>query len=979
MTPERWRQITGVFHAALARDAATRAPFLNEACASDPDLRAEVDALLKAHHEAGPFGQEPIRALPPPGAVPLAPGTTLGPYQIQALLGAGGMGEVYKAIDARLERTVAIKVLLEHVASDSELRQRFEREAKTVASLSHPHICPLFDVGEQDGVHFLVMEYLDGETLARRLENGPLPLAQALRYATEIADALDKAHRRGIVHRDLKPGNIMLTAAGAKLLDFGLAKLHKPGAIGVEGFSTATTASVPLTGRGSLLGTLPYMAPEQLQGRDTDGRTDIFAFGAVLYEMLTGERAFEAPSQASLIGAILKDNVPLPSARQPMTPRALDRAIQRCLAKDPDDRWQSAGDLRHELQWIATDPLREAASVPGQAARPRSRERLWWAAVVLVGIVGTWIAVATLPNPEPIAPGQVIRLQVSLPSGLRLPSTGSALPMTVSPNGERVVFSAVDANDNVQLYVRELNALEVRAIPETEGGFAPFFSPDGASIGFAASGALKKVSLTAGPAVTIAAKVLDEQFGGASWGADDTIVFASSRIAGLSRVPASGGIPTALTAPVADTGEVSHFLPQFLPGGRAVLFTMRAGLKAGPSQVEVLSLDTGKRHVVAESGINARYAATGHVVFAGTGLLAGSLWAVPFDTTTLNVTGPAVRVLDSLLAAGGLSYFTLADRSGTLIYLPQGESAPEELVWIGTAGQTSTLVDTPGNFRFPRLSPDGKRLAVTIAKPGDLRSGIWLLDLDRPKSPVLFTSQGGDHLPVWTPDGTRLVFSSLGDGSNREGPANLYWKRLDDTGDSERLTQSAQHQDPGSWSPDATLLMFAESHPTTRWDVWVLDMKDRKPRPLLRTLALERQPMVSPDGRWFAYASDESGREEVYVQAFPGGGQKQLISNGGGNEPLWARDGHRLFYRRDKAVIAVAVSSGARLVVGSLDVVVEGVYAGRAGNGAPNYEVSADGRRFLMVRRNDVASLVPTELDVVLNWFVELATRVRTK
>ena len=979
MTSERWRKISALFDAAVGCDAGTRSSFLDEACAGDRDLRVEVEALLEAHHVAGPFGQHPVRGLRDNARV-LDEGTTLGPYQIQSLVGAGGMGEVYKAADVRLGRTVAIKVLPEHVATDEQLKQRFEREARTVASLSHPHICSLFDVGERDGLHFLVMEYLEGQTLADRLKSGALPLAQTLRYGIQIADALDKAHRRGIVHRDVKPANIMLTATGAKLLDFGLAKPYDGGGTG-GGDDSERSPGAALTGHGKLVGTLQYMAPEQVQSRETDGRTDIFALGAVLHEMVTGARAFDSGDRTGVIDAILRADVPPPSALAPATPAAVDRAIRRCLEKDPEERWQSAGDLRHELQSIATDSGAEARSAPSTAGRPRlrGRERIVWAAALLiVAVFGTWMAVAYSRNRD-LTASQVIRFPINLAGGLRLDSRPTSVPIAISPRGSHIVFSAIDVNDNVQLYVREPDRMEVRPLPGTEGGFAPFFSPDGTWIGFVSSGSLKKVPLAGGPAVTIADRIADTQFGGGAWGQDGTIVFAPTRVAGLSRIPATGGTPTALTVPDAAKGEVSHLLPQFLPGDRAVLFTVRAGLNAAASRIEVLRLDTGERRVVAASGINARYSASGDVVFGGDGLLAGSLWAVPFDIKSLRPTGPEVRVGDSLTATAGLVYFTLAER-GTLVSVPRGESAPQELVWIDSANQINTLADTPGTFLNPRLSPDGKRVAVTIMSQGDPRSGVWILDRDRPKSPLLFSNQSrNDHLPVWTPDGTRIVFSSLRDGSDRGAPANLYWKRLDDPGEAERLTRSTGHQDPASWSADGRFLVFAEQDQTTLWDIWMLDIKERTTRLLLRTPAREIHPMVSPDGKWLAYTSDETGKFEVYVVSFPGAERKQRISTSGGDQPLWARDGRRLFYREADKVIAVAVSPGPPFAAGKSEVVVQGSYSGRGGNGAPNYDLSADGRTFLLIRQNDPTSAGRTQLDVVVNWTTELGRRVLAK
>jgi serine/threonine-protein kinase len=553
----------------------------------------------------------------------------------------------------------------------------------------------------------------------------------------------------------------------------------------------------------------------------------------------------------------------------------------------------------------------------------------------------------------------------------------TSMPMALSPDGSRIVFTAADAADAVQLYLRTLTDEAIRPIPGTEGGFAPFFSPDGKWIGFAAAEALKKVPIDGGPAVTIADRVLERTFGGATWGGDDTIVFSPGRAAGLSQVAASGGIPRVLTTPVAEHGEVSHFLPQFLPGDRAVLFTMRAGLGDAASRVEVLSIETGLRQLLAPSATNVQYAAPGHVVYAGNGLLAGSLWAAPFDMKTLTVTGHSVRVQDSIHTLGGIGFFALG-RTGTLAYLPRGGRAPQELVWVGPGQQPETVAAPEGNLLFPRLSPDGTRLAISLRQGYGPGTGIWLFDMKNPTAaPVLFSNQSSnDHLAVWAPQGARIVFSSPRDGDNRSAPAaNLYWKGIDDSGEAERLTTSPSHQDPASWSKDGTWLFFSEQK-----DIWVLDMRDRARRPIVQTPATEIHPMVSPDGRWLAYTSDESGTNEVYVQAFPGGGEKQRVSKAGGSEPLWSRDGQQLFYRQAKDVVAVAVRTGSTLTVGASTVVVAGGdYKHGGGTGAPSYEASMDGRRFLMVRLNEAATTAGTHLDVILNWFTDVAARQRLR
>ena len=708
--------------------------------------------------------------------MPLASGTTLGPYEILSPVGAGGMGEVYKALDTRLDRTVAIKVLPEHVAADPDLKQRFEREAKTISSLNHPHICTLHDIGSQGGIDFLVMEYLDGETLAHRLEKGALPLDQALQVAIEIADALDKAHRPGITHRDLKPGNIMLTTTGAKLLDFGLAKL-KPGHDAPVGVS-APTVSAGLTGEGAILGTLQYMAPEQLEGKEADARTDIFAFGALVYEILTGDRAFQGSGQASLIGAILKDEPLAPSTRQPMTPRSLDRVISLCLAKDPDDRWQSAGDLRRELQWVTTERVSDAA--PGATARragvPGVREWLGLTMAVVLAVAVTWLTVVMLRD----SASSVTSLSLNLPDGYSLSSRSAfSIPMTISPDDRRLVYSASDGDGAVQLYVREMEAFDARPILETEGGYAPFFSPDGQWVGFVASGSLMKVSVTGGSVVTIAEAVVGAGFGGASWGPDDQIVFAPTGSSGLFVVPATGGVPESLTTPDAEAGELSHAAPQVLPGGNAVLMTMRAGVDPDATRVEELSIDSGARQVIVENGVNARYATTGHVIYAGGRGLRGALWGVPFDLDAAEVTGPPVRVLETVRAnINGFAYFTVTD-SGALVYAPDsGKQVSDELMLVDAAGRTRTLAEAGSDYRFPRLSPNGKQLAVTVIDLAAAVGDIWILELDRSAQSPVTTDGRTNHLPVWSPDGRWLTFSS-----GREGAVNLFRLPIDGSRD----------------------------------------------------------------------------------------------------------------------------------------------------------------------------------------------------
>ena len=600
----------------------------------------------------------------------LASGTRLGPYEIQSPLGAGGMGEVYKARDTRLDRTVAIKVLPEHVAADPDLKQRFEREARTVAALNHPHICTLHDIGQQDGTDFLVMEYLDGETLAQRLKKGALPLDQALQIAIEIADALDKAHRQRIVHRDLKPGNIMLTKAGAKLLDFGLAKL-KPTVAAVTGESTLPTQSAGLTQQGTILGTLQYMAPERLEGKEADARTDIFAFRATVYEMVTGQKAFEGKTQASVIHAIMGDGPPQPSRVEPTTPAGLDYVVNACLSKDPDDRWQSPRDLLRELKRMESGDVLAVASVPSATSSEwASWQRLMALTfpALLVGAVVTGLGVWSL---MPDGPSRVTRFLITPPPATRVSTTVNQPDVAISPDGTQVVYGSVADDRTLQLSVRSLDQLE--AIPLRSLGsqpVGPFVSADGKWVGFFddADDTLKKIAILGGPPLTICQ--MDGNLRGATWGADDTIVFATQATgSGLWRVPAAGGEPEVLTRPNVERGELGHQWPEILPGGEAVLFTIVMNGPIEDARIAVLNLETGEQKVLLSGGSNPRYATTGHVVYGH----ARTLRAVGFDRDRLEVTtDPITAVEDVGSAAKGSSRPSRSTQTNVRRTLPEG-------------------------------------------------------------------------------------------------------------------------------------------------------------------------------------------------------------------------------------------------------------------------------------------------------------------
>ena len=909
-----------------------------------------------------PLGEGGVRA-----PMSLTPGAKLGPYEILAPLGAGGMGEVYKARDTRLERTVAIKVLPSHVASNPEVRQRFEREARAVSSLNHPHICTLHDIGSENGIDFLVMEHIEGDTLAARLKKGALPLDQALQYAVEIADALDKAHRQGVVHRDLKPGNIMLAKSGAKLLDFGLAKMTAE-QTNAAGLSALPTEAKPLTQEGSILGTFQYMAPEQLEGKEADARTDIFAFGAVTYEMLTGKRAFEGKSQASLIGAIMNSEPPALSSLQPMTPSALDRVIKKCLSKEPDSRWQTASDLHDELKWIAEGGLTSAIPSAGTAM---PAPKLWQQAIpfVMVAVLAAAIAclvVWNLKSSTTIWPE--VQFTVALPSDEHLEGLEDMSPVAVSPNGSSFVYVA--NRDGVQqLFLRSLDSLEARPISGTEDGTGPFFSPDGLWLGFFAGGHLKKVPIAGGRPTVLAPAPLSR---GGSWGNDGQIIFAPQVSGGLERVSASGGKPDLLTTPDSDEGVTIHRFPQHLPGAKAILFTVGTDGSWDDALIVAQRLDTGERKILIEGGSDARYVPTGHLVY----VRAGALMAAPFDLDRLEVTGPSVAIVEGVMQSTnitGAAFFGFSDL-GWLVYVPgTGKASEKMLVWVDRKGEEQPLPVPPQPYESPSLSPDGERLAVHLNQGNQV--DIWVYDIPRGALTRL-TFEGNNLNPVWTPDGGKVTFESFRAGRR----SNLFWKSGDGSGTAERLTTNERDQFPSSWSRDGQFLAFSQGSgvgSSTGYDIWILPLEgERKPWPFLQTPFNEEEPEFSPDGRWLAYQSDESGQYEVYVRPFPKAEEgKEQISTEGGTEPVWAGNGE-LFYRNGDQMMAVDITTEPSLSAGPPRLLFEGRYDVGPAPLVTSYDVTSDGQRFLMIKTDEEEA---TQLNVTLNWFEELKRLVPTE
>ena len=881
--------------------------------------------------------------------MPLGPGTRLGPYEIQSAIGAGGMGEVYRARDTRLDRVVAIKVLPAHVSDDPASRERFEREARTVAALNHPHICTLHDVGHQDGVDFLVMEHLDGETLAQRMAKGPLPLDAALRYAIEIADALDKAHRAGIVHRDLKPGNVMLTRQGAKLLDFGLAKVT-PSVVATSGLSIAPTLQTPATLQGTILGTLQYMAPEQIEGQEADARTDVFAFGCVLYEMLTGKKAFEGRTQASLIGAILERQPPTISTLLPVAPPSMDWVVNLCLAKEADERWQSAGDLKRQLQRIAGSGAEVGSAAPA-VARSRVRAMAPWsvAAVAVLGL--TAALVIDLRRPALTLP--IVRFDITTPP------TRDASSFAISPDGQSLVFVAT-LDGASKLWLRQLEQTAPVVLAGTDEAMYPFWSPDSRSVGFFADGKLKRVDIGGGAPQTLARAPSGR---GGTWNRDDVILFTPDSQLGspsstIMRVAATGGAVTPVTH--LSSGHTTHRWPQFLPDGRRFLFFSGFGPKQG---TYLGSLDGGEPSRIIETPTQAFFVSPMSLLF----LRQDTLMTVAFDPTRGVVSGEPTLVAQPVGTDFGvlLGAFS-ASTSMVLAHRATIGSARRQLVWVDRDGMPRGTVGPPDQDTLtdPELSPDGRRVAVRRLAQGNL--DVWVIDVQR-AIPTRFTfDPSADAQQIWSPDGARIVFSSNRGGTDLE----LFEKAS--TGASEEHSLGVRAEIPESWSPDGRFLLFV-NNASTGTDLWALPMTgDRKAFPVVQTRFDERRGQFSPDGRWVSYESNESGVFEIYVRGFPGSGGKWQISTAGGTQARWRRDGKELFYigpdgRMMAAPIATA-SDGQTLNVGQPVALFMTHLATGSGITAnrPQYDVAADGRFLLNTNVDD--SLPAPPITIVQNW-----------
>jgi Tol biopolymer transport system component len=859
------------------------------------------------------------------------------------------MGEVYRARDPRLRREVALKVLREAIANDPDSLSRFRREIHAVAALNHPNILAIHDAGEQAGVPYAVTELLDGESLADRLAAGPLPVQRAVEVASQVADGLSAAHEKGIFHRDVKPANVFLTRDGRiKILDFGIARIGAAAPLADDGGTVTQEASSR-----QLIGTVPYMSPEQLRGQPADGRSDIFALGAVLYEILTGRSAFGRAAPAETISAVLRED-PMAGGEATALPPVLGRLLSRCLEKEPSDRYQSARDLFLDLRAFAGEESRTGPVRPAER-RARPARFVVAAATGLVLFLSGFFAGSRLgPGNRAVTRGSTPVMDLILPLDPPLTASVSERPaFALSPDGDRLVYCA-EQDGRRRLFAREMDRPEAVALPGTEDADGPFFSPDGHWVGFFAGDRMKKVALAGGnPAVLVRVPPVTR---GAVWTPQDTILYSPSSTAGLERVSANGGSSESFLAPKYESGQFAYRWPETFAGGRSLLFAIyTGGNDFDDSLIALCRMDDGEPRMILRGGTNPRHSAAGYIVFAR----GGAVLAVPFDGR--DATGTPVTILRGVrVESTGVAQFALS--GSTLLYMP-GAVSPEhwEPVWVDRGGRMQPLFEKPGDLYGARFSPDGKRIAFSR---GDANQDVWIADLDRAALTRVTLEPSEEFDPVWSPDGTRIAYAS----ERRSLYPQIFSRPADGSGNEDLLWKAEDAVFPQSWSPDGTAIACLRIRNDGGSDVWILPTGgNRRPAPFLETPFSEAQPEFSPDGRWIAYASNESGRFEVYARPYPGPGGKLQASNDGGFEPAWSRDGKELFYRNGPKMMAVAVRPGPSSSFGKPVTIFEnsGLYR------EPNlerrlYDVAPDGTRFVMLRA--IAAGSPPQLRVLTGW-----------
>ena len=902
--------------------------------------------------------------------MPLAAGAKLGPYEIQSPLGAGGMGEVYRARDTRLDRTVAIKILPAHLSSSAELKARFDREARAISSLNHRHICHLYDVGAQDGTDYLVMEYVQGETLGDRLLKGPVPLKQALEFGIQITEALAAAHRAGILHRDLKPQNVMLTAAGAKLLDFGLAKTS-PAILGTSAAVSGMTPSTPtmtvaelsspaqpLTRQGTVMGTFQYMAPEVLQGAEADPRSDIFSLGCVLYEMITGRRAFEGKSQLSVLTGILEKDPGPVSQILPTSPASLDHAIKTCLEKNPEERFQTAQDVRLQLKWIA-----EGGAQSPIAASPAKSTRLVWIVwiVAAAALLLALVAAAAYVNLSSRS-GPVVISSILPPEGSAFVTMAPASgPAVISPDGTHVAFVARDEKGKTLLYVRALDSTVPQVLPDTDDAMYPFWSWDARDLGFFAVGKLKRIPISGGPPQTIC----DASNGrGGTWNKDGVILFTPTVASPIFRVSASGGTPEPASKLDASGISDSQRWPQFLPDGKQFLFWARNSLGQGEQQELLGTLGSLQTRLVLKTAMAARYSA-GYLLF----LRDQTLLAQPFNLSRMELTGEPQPVAEhvTLNGATNVPEFSSSE-TGTLVYHAGDAAGAWDLIWFTRDGKTAGAIAQEDRYYYPALSPDGDRLAVSLFNGTQGIANIWILDLKRGTKSRLTFNSGFQLSSLWSHDGKTLYYAA-----DAKGARHIYSRPADGSGSEETVLETPGiFESPQSFSPDGRYLVFVREPMNLHGNfaIWALPMfGDRKPFPIVDNAFNDFNPTLSPAGKWLAYQNNESGRSEIYLTPFPAGGAKWQVSTGGGVDPRWRGDGKELYFLDPTdSLMAVDVdSSGPAPRLGIPHMLFQAVGVQRQ---VGTYVVTPDGKKFLVNRGSAKQGTEPITL--IQNWPAEL-------
>ncbi|HSC78148.1 MAG TPA: protein kinase [Candidatus Acidoferrales bacterium] len=888
-------------------------------------------------------------------------GRTLAHYRVAEKIGAGGMGEVYRAQDTKLGREVAVKVLPEAFARDPDRMARFEREARLLASLNHPNIAAIFGLEESDGLRFLVLELVPGRTLNEHLAADSHTLEEKLGLARQIAEALEAAHEKGIIHRDLKPANVKVTPEGkVKVLDFGLAKAFA-GDSGAVDVTQSPTMSDIASRHGVILGTAAYMSPEQARGKPVDKRTDIWAYGCVLFEILSSQMVFRGDTVSDVVAGILRGE-PNWEALQSDTPPRVRDLLRRCLQKDPARRLRDIADARFEIEDTLAAPAAETAA-PHAAPRPSAWQRaLPWGAAAVAGLLVGVLVWFLKPGPSS-GTSEPTRVALSLPANSRPAFVRGQVALAISPDGRQVVYTGL-VGAQPRLLRRSLDSYEVSPIAGGEGGSGPFFSPDGRWIGFSTPGYMKKIPAGGGSPIALCPTSF---IFGASWTSDGTIVFGQSATSGLWRVSADGGKAEPLTEVDLGHGEISHRWPVVLPDNKTVLFTVVTGGGVGEWRIDALSLATGQRRTLIQGGTQPQYSPTGHLVFLQPN---GVVAAVPFDAERVEVTGPPFPALEGIAASElsfGTAHFALA-QDGTLAYLPGTLSGPERtLVWVDRKGTSRPVSEVARAFETPRLSPDGRQVAVTSR---EVSADLWTLQLGQDNLVHFTFDPAEEETPVWSPDGKRLAYSAIR-GTKRV----ILWRLADGSASEEQLLEGPGHSHVTDWSRDGRLLLYEqESSAENGWDIWVLPLEgERKPLLLLGSNHNERWPVLSPDGRWMAYLSDESGRPEVYVQAFPRPGGKWQVSTGGGGEPVWARNGRELYYRNGYRLMVAPVQTGPVFTPGKAQVLFEWPYEAMDGI-RPNYDVTPEGQQFLMIKAIETSS-TPTQINLILNWSEELKRR----